>query len=124
MADQFLYHVADLLEKVAQHLDQEYRSDEERKQQEHRQLAATLHEKVAAVTGDTLPAHIWEKIATSDTEVVDAVIKLAERHAAPPEDLGEPGDIRDGQTNGFTKTARVKEAHEEAESRLLNWIMS
>ena len=125
MADQFLYRVADLLEKVAEQFDQEHRAEATRKQQEQRQIAASLQEKVASTTGDSIPSHIWEKIASSDSEVVDAVIKLAERHVAPPEELGEPGDIRDGQINGtLTKTARVKEAHAEAESRLLDWIMS
>lgn len=121
---QFMLQVADVLEKVATYVDENEAARQEATRVERRRTADTLNEKIAAATGERLPDAVLEKIASSDQDVVEAVVKLAERHAErPPDELGEPGDIRDNRTGvATTKTARIKEASEDADQRFLSWI--
>lgn len=122
----FMQNVADLLEKIAEHLDAEETTRQEAARNERRKVAQELGEKIASSTGEDLPSDLLEKIASSDQSVVDAVIKLAERTSTqPPEDLGEPGDMQDDRARVLTtKNAQLKEAADQADDQFLNWIMS
>jgi len=125
MSQAFLNQVADLLEKVATHLDDEEAARKEAQRVERRKVANRLSEKIAASTGEALPDDLLEKLAASDQDIVDTVVKLAERQAAqPPEEMGEPGDINDRATMSRTKTAQTKEAAENADAQFMNWVMS
>lgn len=123
---QFMRQVADVLEKTAMYIDENEAARQEAARAERRRTADTLNEKIAAATGERLPDAVLEKIASSDQDVVEAVVKLAERNAErPPEELGEAGDIRDNRSGvPATRTARVKEASEDADQRFLSWINS
>lgn len=123
---QFMQQVADVLEKVAAHLDENEAARQEAARVERRRTAETLNEKIASATGERLSDAVLEKIAASDQDVVEAVVKLAERNAErPPDALGESGDMRDGRTSvATTHAGRVKEAAEDADSRFLEWINS
>jgi|MudIll2142460700_1097286.scaffolds.fasta_scaffold00003_140 hypothetical protein len=125
MSDKFLNQVADLLEKVAVHLDEEEAARKEAQRAERRKVANRLSEKIAASTGEALPDDLLEKLAASDQDIVDTVVKLAERQGAqPPDEMGEPGDINDRATVIRTKTAQAKEAAENADAQFMNWVMS
>jgi hypothetical protein len=126
MSREFLLKTAEALEKLAEHLDHEEVQREETARAERLKVARDLGEKVANITGESLPDDVLEKIASSDHGVVEAFAKLAERHAeAPPDGLGESSDIRDGDSAAPTsKAEQVKEASAQADDHFLNWIMS
>lgn len=123
---QFMLKVADVLEKTATYIDENEAARQEAARAERRRTADTLNEKIAAATGERLSDAVLEKIAASDQDVVEAVVKLAERHAErPPEELGEPGDIRDNRVGtATTRAARIKEASQDADQHFLDWINS
>lgn len=125
MSSQFLEKVADLLEKVAVHLDELEVERTQALRDERLKVAHALREKIANATGEELPEDILEKLA-SDQTMVDTLIKLAERTGdAPPEALGEPSNIQDNRARVVnTKVAQLKEAADQADDSFLNWIMS
>lgn len=126
MSREFLLKTAEALEKLAEHLDQDELHRQEAAQAERLKLARELGEKVANVTGESLPDDILEKIASSDSSVVDAFAKLAERHVeTPPDEVGEASNIRDGSSAAATsRNEQIKEASAQADDQFLGWIMS
>ncbi len=126
MSREFLLKTAGALEKLAEYLDQEEQHRQETARAERLKVARELGEKVAATTGESLPDDVLEKIASSDRGVVEAFAKLAEQHLeTPPEGLGEPSNIRDGDSaHASSRNDRVKEASAQADDHFLNWIMS
>lgn len=125
MSRDFLLKTAEVLEKLAEQLDQEEVQRQKIAQTKRLRFAQELGEKVAQITGETLSSDVLEKIASSDEAVVAALTKLAERNMGPPDDLGGPSDIRD--TNAIvatSRTERVKEASAHADDRFIDWIMS
>lgn len=124
MSSQFMHNVANLLEKVAAYIDQEENVRTQAIQTERKKIAQALNEKIATATGEELNPELLEKIAAADPNIIDTVIKLAERtNAQPPDTVGEPSNLDDNNTYN-NKNMRVKEAAAQADNQFLNWIMS
>lgn len=117
--------IATVLEKTADYLDAQENEKTAAVHTERRKMISAFAEKYAAATGEDLSDNVMDKLAASDVDLVGAFQKLAARvdTDTAPEDLGEPGDLPDGEPVYTTKKAAL-EAHKEAsESRFLNWIM-
>lgn len=127
MSSEFMRQVATVLEKVAEHLDQDEYRQQETVQTQRRQMAQTLNEKYAAVTGEELPSDVLDRIASSDANIIRAFERLTEKTAAAtvsdeePETMGESANI-DNRT-ALPASERTKQAAVEADDRFLNWVM-
>ena len=126
MSSDFLRRTADVLEKLAEQMDDQHVQQQEAVQAERRKTAETLGEKIASVTGEDVSPAVLERIVDSDEDVVQAFMKLAEQHVAgPPDEMGEGVQPDDSNTRKpRTKTAQTKEAAAHADKQLLDWIMS
>jgi predicted house-cleaning noncanonical NTP pyrophosphatase (MazG superfamily) len=122
MSDKFLENVANLLEKVAEYLDQE----EAETLNKQRQVTKTLSEKIASATGEEFTPELLEKLASTDQTIIETLVKLAERstQTQPLDDIGEPSNIGDTNDVVHSKNAHIKEANSQANDQFLNWIMS
>lgn len=128
MSSKFMREVATVLEKVAEHLDQEQYRQQEVVQTQRQQMAQSLNEKYAAITGEELPTEVVERIASSDANILRAFEKLTEKTAAvatpsdePPETMGESANI--DTRSSQSPRERVKQAAHEADDQFLNWVM-
>jgi hypothetical protein len=132
MSSELMRQTADVLEKLAAHLDIEDQQRQETMRSERRQMAQALSEKYAAATGEELPPASIEKLAASDQDLLVIFEKIAERtgHAtsSAPDDMGTPSDRRDGDgpaTPGRYHNQQEKTAAaEDADQRLIDWCMS
>lgn len=126
MSSELMRRTADVLEKVAEYIDQEEQARQEVVRQERLKVANDLKEKVASATGEELPQEVIEKIASSDRSVVDAFTKLAERqYNEPPEEMGVARNLGDDDNAvPLTKTAQKTEAVEQQGQAFVDWIMS
>ncbi|MGD9209169.1 MAG: hypothetical protein PVI90_00260 [Desulfobacteraceae bacterium] len=124
MSREFLLKTADVLEKLAEYLDQEEARRQEDIHAAQTKIAEDLKERFSNKTGDTLPNNLFEKIA-ADKDIADVFDKLAGREETP-DNFGEASDIRDNNNSG-TLTSRkdqIKEASINADDQFMNWIMS
>jgi len=125
MSSEFMRQVATVLEKVAEHLDNEQYQQQEVARQQRTELASALNEKYAAVTGEELSPEVLEHM--SDEKLRLAFEKLTEKTAAStisdeePEKMGEGANI-DSRT-ALPPSERTKQASVEADDRFLNWVM-
>lgn len=127
MSSEFMRQVATVLEKVAEHLDHEEYRQQETAQTKRRQMAQTLSEKYAAVTGEELSSDVVDRIASSDVNILRAFERLTEKTAAAPlsdeepEKMGESANI--DNRAALPQSERTKQAAADAEDRFLNWVM-
>lgn len=126
MSSEFMRKTAEVLEKMADYLDEEETHHQAGIRQERQKTASALGEKIALATGEELPSEVLQRIVESDQDVLDAFTKIAGRAgvSASPEEPGEVGDMRDNDTARHTHTELTKEAAAETEQRFLDWIMS
>lgn len=122
--------LATVLEKTADYLDAQDAEKTAAAQDERRKLLSEFSEKYASVTGEELPEDALAKLATSDEKLLSAFQKLAahveggHNHNDAPEDLGEPGDLPDGDPVYMTKKAELNAKTQAASDSFLNFIMS
>lgn len=114
-----LQKVASVIEAAADHFDaiedEKVSSVRAERQVQIDKLATTY----AEATGEELPENIRQKLASSDSDVVELLKSMAEKHAGRVEPMGGPSD-RDEER----EPTSVKEAAEHAGDRFLNWIVS
>ena len=124
----FYERLATVLEKTADYLDAQEAEKVAAAQAERRQLVTDFSEKYATATGEELPKKVIEKLASSDVNLLSAFQKLAAhvdgRNTEAPEDLGEPGDMPDGEPVYMTKKAALEAKSQAAEESFLDFIMS
>lgn len=124
----FYENLAAVLEKTANFLDAQEAEKVAAAQTERRQLITDFAEKYATATGEELPENTIEKLASSDVNLLSAFQKLAahvdHRNADAPEDLGEPGDMPDGEPTYMTKKAELDAKAQAASDSFLGFIMS
>jgi hypothetical protein len=121
--------LATVLEKTADYLDAQDAEKTAAAQDERRKLLAEFSEKYASVTGEELPEDALAKLATSDAKLLSAFQKLAAHVEGgntndAPEDLGEPGDMPDGDPVYMTKKAELAAKTQAAGDSFLAFIMS
>lgn len=128
MSSEFMRQVANVLEKVAEHLDQQEHQQQETARVQHEQMAKALNEKYAAITGEELSPEVLERM--SDETILRAVEKLTEKTAATtttassneePEAMGEGANIDNRNTQ--SRQERVKQAADDADQHFLDWVM-
>lgn len=125
MSSEFMRNVADVLEKVAEHLDNEQYQQQETVRQQREELSKALNEKYAAVTGEELSAEVLEHMSNEKLRL--AFEKLTEKTAAStisdeePEEMGRGANI-DTRAD-LSKRDRVKQAAADADEGFLNWVM-
>ena len=128
MSSEFMRKTADVLEKLAEHIDQEETRHQSAIRAERLKTAQALGEKIATVTGEEVSSAILEKIASADDEVLETFKKLAGQSSRvrneAPDEPGDVGDMRDNNTASYTHEEQVKEASEHADRRFVDWIMS
>jgi len=127
MSSEFMRQVATVLEKVAEHLDHEEHQQQLVSQSQRHQMAQSLNEKYAAVTGEELSPDVLERIASSDANIVRAFERLTEKTATvateandEPEQMGVSADLDRGST---PPRERTKQAAADADDHFLNWVM-
>jgi hypothetical protein len=124
----FYERLATVLEKTADYLDAQDAEKTAAAQAERRQLVTDFAEKYATATGEELPEKTIEKLASSDVNLLSAFQKLAAHvdgdNTNAPEDLGEPGDMPDGDPVYMTKKAELEAKTQAAGESFLNFIMS
>ena len=132
MSSELMRRTADVLEKLAEHLDGEDHRQREALRTERRQVAQALSEKYAAATGEELPAGSVEKLAASDKDLLVIFEKIAAKTdgttSGAPDDMGTLSDRRDGDgapTSGRYRNQQEKTAAvEDADARFLDWCNS
>jgi hypothetical protein len=133
MSSELLRRTADVLEKVAEHLDAEENHRRETVQHERLQTARALTEKYASATGEELPPGTVEKLAASDADLLAIFEKIAARTdgaaTGDPDNMGTPSDRSDRgaptPTNSRYRDGQEKRAAaEDADQRLVDWCMS
>lgn len=124
----FYERLATVLEKTADYLDAQDAEKTAAAQAERRQLITDFSEKYATATGEELPEKVIEKLAASDVNLLSAFQKLAAyvdgNSTDAPDDLGEPGDMPDGEPVFMTKKAALEAKTRAAEDSFLDFIMS
>ncbi len=126
MSSQFMRQAATVLEKIAEHLDQEEIRQQIAKKEERLKIASALGEKYTTATGEELTTEMLEHIATADNKVLHAFEKLATRipHNTPPDTMGEGGNIDDVNTAvEHSRRKLEKTAEADASQQFLNWIL-
>lgn len=126
MSSEFMRRTADVLEKLAEHLDREELTRQDGARQERLKVATALSEKYAAATGEDLSKEILEQIADSNHDVIRVFEKLATRipHNTPPDTMGESENPDDVNTaTGNSRSERTKTAASDADQHFVNWIM-
>lgn len=118
--------IATALEKTADFLDAQDAEKVASVQHERRQMIDGLSEQYATVTGEELSSDVCEKLAASDVNLLATFQKLAARVNSnnAPEDLGEPGEMSDGDPVYTTKKAELSAKTQAAGDSFLNFIMS
>lgn len=126
MSSELMRKTATVIEKLAEHLDQEEIRQHDTARQERMKVASALGEKYAAVTGEDLPQDVLSHIADSNEDVIKVFEKLATRipHDTPPDNMGEGGSPDDQNTaTGTSHKEREKTAAADANQRFVNWVM-
>lgn len=125
MSSELMRSTANVLEKLAEQLDQDEQGRKDVAHQERLKVANALGEKIASVTGEELSPAVLERIAASDHDVVSLFTKLAERapHAEPPDPMGEAHNPNNDAAY-TTKTARDQRTQSESDQQFLDWVMS
>ena len=124
----FYERLATVLEKTADYLDAQDAEKTAAAQSERRQLVTDFAEKYATATGEELPEKTIEKLASSDVNLLSAFQKLAAHveHVRDDtiDDLGEPGDLPDGEPVFMTKKAELAAKSQAAEDSFLNFVIT
>jgi hypothetical protein len=126
MMSDFMRDVANVFDKIAEHLDQEETARQDLAQAERHRTVETLSEKYASVTGEQLSATDKDRIANSDQDLIKIFEKLAERTYTSEEleDMGAGENLAEQETaQPETRREFEKQASAEADERMLNWIM-
>jgi hypothetical protein len=114
-----LEKVAKVLDAAADHLDAIEAEKMSSARAERQERIDALAAKYADATGEEMPDSIRQKLAASDTDVVELVNSMIEKQAGAVEALGGPSSLNDDST-----PTTVKEAADQAEDRFLSWINS
>lgn len=124
---QLLTKVANVLDTLADMLDQQEQQVKQEQQGERLKVASQIRETYSQVTGEELPEETVEKIASHDENVLKMVQKLANSMGTKNYDggvdtLGEPSNM-DTSAVYTTKTAARKATVEQASEAFLSFIM-
>ena len=111
--------VADILDSVAQYVDdiEHTKSAAEKSARDERITTFASHYETS--TGEHLPDSLRDKLANLDQEALDHLLKVANNTGDSPESLGGPAEISD-----HTSPRTVKEAADNADEQFLNWIIN
>jgi hypothetical protein len=121
-----LEKLATVLEKTADYLDAQEHEKTAAAQNERRQVVDSFAEKYASATGEELSDDVLNKLTNSDLDLVDTFQKLAARidGGNAPDDMGEPGDLPDGDPIYSNKKEAAAAQQQAAGDKFLSWIMS
>lgn len=124
----FYDRLANVLEKTADYLDSQAAEKTAAAEDARRKLVGEFSERYTAATGEELSEQVVEKLAASDENLLTLVQKLAARiegasDGDAPDDLGEPGDMPDGEPVYTTKQAALAASVKTAEDNFLNFVM-
>lgn len=111
--------IADLLDAVADYVDDIEREKTAADTSAKNQRIDTLAERYNVSTGESLSDDLKAKLASLDTTTLDHLLKVAKNSNESPEALGKPADIND---NPAPRT--VKEAAAQADTRFLDWLVN
>lgn len=128
---QLLEKVANVLDNLADMLDQQEQHVRQEQRGERLKVASQIRETYSQVTGEELPEETVEKIASHDENVLKMVQKLANSMSTRNYDggvdtMGEPSNMdMDMDTDAVyaTKTAARKASVEQASDAFLSFIM-
>lgn len=121
----FYTDVADVLEKVAEHLDAQDHEKTAAAVAGRRELVAQFEQQYAQATGEDLDPALAEKLASSDENLLAAFQKLAERVSTvdgEPDNLGGPSNTPNDHVY-MNKAAEMRARAQEADYSFLNFIM-
>lgn len=114
-----LEKVAEVLEKIADYLDNETLQKKEAESKRVGDLVDQFTSSYEQLTGTQLPSDVRAKLA-STPDILPAITKLAEaRTPAPAGPLGGP--VEDAE---LRSTGQVKEAADDADKKFENWVLS
>lgn len=109
--------VADVLDSVAEYIDQlEYQKTAAENVARDERIAK-LAAQYELATGESVPASVKEKLASLDHATLDHLLKVAKNNSDSPESLGGPAATEDA-----APVRSVKEAAAVAEDRFLSWL--
>jgi hypothetical protein len=111
--------IAAVLDAAADHLDAVEQAKLSSIRAERQSIVDALAAKYAETHGEELPEKIRQKLAASDTDVINLLHTMVEKNAGRPEALGGPSD-RDDEKQSLS----VKEAADAAWDRFGNWLTS
>jgi hypothetical protein len=124
MSREFLLKTADVLEKLAEHLDQEEARRQEAIHKAQTKTAEDIGKRFANKTGEMLSESLLAKIA-ENKDIADIFTKLAEQNEDTPDNFGEASDIKDNNSGAPTsRKEQIKEASVNADDQFMNWVMS
>jgi hypothetical protein len=133
MSSELMRRTAEVLEKVAEHLDAEEQRRRDVVRHQRLETAQALGAKYASATGEELPPGAVEKLAASDTDLLAIFEKIASKRTGPdgaPDDMGTPSERRDQDRNNAASNGRYRDgqekraAAEDADARFLDWVNS
>jgi hypothetical protein len=110
--------IADVLDSVAEYIDQLEYTKSAAEQQARDERIAKLAAQYELATGEAVPAPVKEKLAALDHATLDHILKVAKNNSDSPESLGGPANIEDERP-----VRTVKEAAAAAEDRFLDWLI-
>lgn len=126
MSQQFMSNLANLLEKIADHLDAEELQKTASEKEQLNKVADDLSKKLSTIAGEDISVEALEKVATTNPDMFDTLMKIAKKtnDEASPDDVGEPENIRESYATTKVAKGHKKEAAAHADDRFLDWVMS
>jgi len=111
--------IADLLDAVAEYVDDVESQKTAAEQSARNERVEKLAQNYSVSTGEALPNEFKLKLASLDPTTLDHLLKVAKNNTESPDALGKPADADD------TPAPRtVKEAAENAEKRFLDFLIN
>lgn len=110
------HDVAEMLEKVAEHLETHDAQQEQLKKAASERKFAEFAAAYEEATGEPMSAETREKLSATDETVLDLLLKKAQTAGGSPDSLGGPVSTVEPDT----KVASSK----DADDRFLSFIMS
>ena len=84
---------------------------------EREKLLNVMCTKYAEATGEEVSSELKEKLASTDTDIISVIEKLAETSST--DDLGGPSDHKSASA-----PMTIKEASVSADDQFLSWVLS
>jgi hemerythrin-like domain-containing protein len=111
--------VAELVDSVAEYVDEIEHSKLAAERSARTERVGKLAAQYETSTGESLPEELHDKLANLDQQTLDHLLKVANNSEDSPESLGGPAEINDRREPQTTK-----EAAAQAEEQFVDWIIN